>query len=466
MANSMNISRRSFLKTTSTGAAGLTVLGSEVIQAFSAQKVRSSWSNGMKINPEIENSRVVCCHNPAFFIDQSKATIANTFQKQNAAVDSNRVETDMDGMAIALSGKDNPQQAWATIFRKPANKEWNKVIVAIKLNVIYEPIMPRVAIVGKVCKELINLGVNPANISLYDACSNTYGNGKYNSYVGDGIPQGVTVANLSLNSVPTKNIDVGSKQIKCASLVLESDILVNIAVNKGHDQSDKGGFTLCMKNHTGTFIKSTGFMQNCPTLQEMIDEQKSEAVIGTGDPVRQQLCIVDSLWAAVKGPGNPADCLPARIAMGTFAPAVDILVVREIREKIMGAKHTESAISTILSSFDLTEEDLEWVEVPPYEPNSSKATVEKKSDNTFSLVIKRRGFKKTETRFSVPPNSILKIEILDFNGRNVRTLLNTSGVSEIEWDGLSDTGSKVKSGTYMICIHGNGFIRSQHVSIY
>lgn len=466
MANSMDISRRSFLKTTSTGAAGLTVLGSGVYSAFSAQKSRSSWSNGMKINPEIENNRVVCCHNPAFFIDQSKATVANTFQKQNAAVDSSRVETDMDGLAISLSGKDDPQQAWATIFRKPSNKEWNLVKVAIKLNVIYEPIMPRVAIVGKVCEELINLGVSPANISIYDACSNTYGNGKYNSYVGNGIPQGVTVANLSLYSVPTKSIAVGSKQIKCASLVLDSDILVNIAVNKGHDQADKGAFTLCMKNHTGTFIKSTGFMQNCPTLQEMIDEHKSEAVVGNGDPVRQQLCIVDSLWAAVKGPGNPADCIPARIAMGTFGPAVDILVTREIREKIMGASHTESAISTILSSFDFSEVELEWVEVPPYVPVSSKAATAKKSDNKFSVVINRKGLKKIETQFNVASHDISKIEILDFKGRTVRSLVNSSRLSKIEWNGKSDVGKRVKSGKYLIRIQGNGFTRSQQVSIY
>jgi hypothetical protein len=220
---------------------------------------------------------------------------------------------------------------------------------------------------------------------------------------------------------------------------LESDILVNIAVNKGHDQPDKGAFTLCMKNHTGTFIKSTGFMQNCPTLQEMIDEHKSEAVVGNGDPVRQQLCIVDSLWAAVKGPGTPADCIPARIAMGTFGPAVDILVTREIREKIMGARHTESAISTIQSSFDFSEEDLEWVEVPPYVPISTKSATAKKKDNKFSVVINRRGLEKIETQFIVPSNTISKIEVLDLRGRTVRSLVNSSSVSKIEWNGLSDS---------------------------
>lgn len=459
MSEEKNISRRSFLKSTGSGAAGLTVLGSGLNSVFSDQKKMSAWSNDLQINPEIKNTKVVCCHNPAFFTDETKAITANGFQKQNECVDTTRVETDMDGMAVALSGKNNPEQAWAAIFRRSSNKEWTQVKVAIKVNCIYEPIMPRIAIVGKVCKELIRLGVEPQNITIYDACHNAYGNGRYNSYVGTGIPQNVKVANQQASSAQTTNISVGSKTLKCSNIVLESDILVNCAVNKGHSFQQSSKFTLTMKNHTGSMKLS------CPSdIAELVNENKSDAILG-GDPVRQQLCIVDSLWAAVPGPLSPATHLPARIIMGTFGPAVDIAVVRNIREAIMNASHDNNGINTILTSFGLDEKDIEWVEVPPYDPISYKQATAKKSESNFSILISN-GLKKVETHFSIPSGTVSKVEILDLKGRTVCTLVNSLNAQSISWDGTTNTGSRVKSGTYLIRVSGKNFTRSQQVSIF
>lgn len=458
MSEKKNISRRSFLKSTGSGAAGLTVLGSGLNSVFSDQKKLSAWSNDLQINPEIENTKVVCCHNPAFFTDEKQAIIANDFEKQNKAVDTTRVETDMDGMAVALCGKNNPQQAWATIFRKPSNKEWTQVKVAIKVNCIYPPIMPRIAIVGKVCKELIRLGVEPQNITIYDACHNAYGNGKYNSYVGTGIPQGVKVANQEARNAQTTGITVGSKTLQCSNIVLESDILVNCAVNKGHSFLQSARFTLTMKNHTGSMKLS------CPSdIAELVNENKSEAILG-GDPVRQQLCIVDSLWAAVPGPLDAVTHFPARIIMGTFGPAVDIAVVRNIREKIMGAEHDNNGIKTILTSFGLDEKDIEWVEVPPYEPISYKQATTKKNESNFSVLI-NHGLNKVETHFNIPSGTVSKVEILDLKGRTVCTLANSLNAQSISWDGTTNTGSRVKSGTYLIRVNGKNFTRSQQVRI-
>jgi len=58
----------------------------------------------------------------------------------------------MDKMAMALAQKATANEAWATIFRKPAAKTWANVKVAIKAPGSF-------ATVNKICKELNRLGV-------------------------------------------------------------------------------------------------------------------------------------------------------------------------------------------------------------------------------------------------------------------------------------------------------------------
>ena len=454
-------SRRCFLKSAGIGAAGLTVVGSGMHSVFAASKGNLAWSDGMQVNPEIDNRIVVCCHDPQMFINEQQAGAADTFQKQNSVINTSRVEGNMDGMAIALSGKNSAQEAWATIFRKPSSKQWSEVKAAIKVNCIYTGIMPRIAIVGKVCKVLVQLGMNPANITIYDSCDGASGNGKYTPYTnGIDLPSEVVVSQERKNNNSTSPIPVGSSTLNCTNIVLNSDILINCAVNKGHSQEDKGGFTLSMKNHTGTLKFS------CPNLQEMIDENKSDAILG-GDPVRQQLCIVDSLWAAVRGPFDAPSHLPGRIAMGTFGPAVDISVARKIREEVMNARnHNNTAIQSILTSFSLTENELQWVDVPPFDPSPVKMNQVKKTGSEFSVIVRGGALHSTSAQFSIPSGTVSNIEILDLHGKVIRTLANTFHGTRAVWDGCSTTGAHVKSGTYIIRVSGSGFTRSQQVHVF
>jgi hypothetical protein len=55
--------------------------------------------------------------------------------------------------------------------------------------------MPRITIVGKVCPELVALGVPTGNITVYDTCSGAAGSGKYTPYIGNGLPEGTVVSN-------------------------------------------------------------------------------------------------------------------------------------------------------------------------------------------------------------------------------------------------------------------------------
>jgi DNA gyrase inhibitor GyrI len=178
-----DVTRRSFLKSATTGITGLSIAGSGIKSAIAGTKNSLAWSSGNQVNPQISNNLVVCCHDPEMFKNEQNAIVADTFHKQNDVVDTQRIETNMDGMAVTLSGKDNPDEAWSAIFRRPEEKQWNEVKSAIKVNCIYIGIMPRIVIVGKVCTELIKLGVQPSNITIYDACNeNGVGPGLSSSY--------------------------------------------------------------------------------------------------------------------------------------------------------------------------------------------------------------------------------------------------------------------------------------------
>lgn len=346
----MTVNRRSFLKKSLTGSVALTVGCAGLDKVVSPDSMGTVWADNFQVNPSIDNKKVVCCHDASMI---ENVDDASTFQKQNNAVVTTRTENNMDTMAKRLTGKSSADQAWTAIFRKPESKAWGNVKVAVKVNGINSRIMPRIAIVGKVCKELGKLGVAAGNITVYDACSGAAGSGKYTPYIGDGLPEGTVVSNGDRSGT----VQIGDTRYECTTVVTRCDILVNCAVNKGHG-STYGGFTMTMKNHTGTM------KFRCPSQRELIDENKSDLILG-GSPVRQQLCIVDSLWAAVPGPGDPSTHIPGRIVMGTFSPLVDVAVARKIREPVMGASHSDSAIENILAAFGYAESDLEWDEFSP-----------------------------------------------------------------------------------------------------
>jgi len=450
----MTVSRRSFLQKSAMGAASVTLgaSGMGVLQAATTKKL--AWSDGMQINPEINNTRIICCHDENMV--ESDGAGAASFTKKNGFVNADTVHNNMDQMAMQLAEKEDAASAWQTIFMKPSGKEWDAVKVAIKVNCIYSNMMPQVAIVGKVCEVLIERGVSASNITIYDACHNAYGNGKYNTFIGNGIPDGVVVSDVTNQG---EKVDVGSGQQTCAVVVLEADILVNCAINKGHGQ-DKGGFTLTMKNHTGTMKFS------CPSVQEMIDQNKSEAILGSGSPPRQQLCIVDCLWSAKPGPFADQTHFTQRIVMGTLGPLVDVAVARNIREPIMDATHNDSAIETMVSGFGYAESDIEWVEFTPDPSVASNGFTGKKTGSRIEITA-RNGSQSIE--ISLPPNAkSIQVAITDLNGRTLKCLnVEPAKTGRIVWDGKDERGRPAAAGRYAVLISaGTRKIARRMLSLY
>ena len=66
----------------------------------------------------------------------------------------------------------------------------------------------------------------------------------------------------------------------------------------------------------------------------------------------------------------------------------------------------------------------------------------------------------TEIKFSLPARGDVEITVYDIAGRKVRNLQSgefPAGVNSVRWDGTSDNGNSVSSGTYLVRLSGKGF---------
>ena len=383
MATNLPPKRRDFLKTAAAGAAGAMGISVLRFDKLFAQST-GGWVSGLQVNPAIDNKRVICCNDP----NMLTATPSNaTWASQNNAVNATVLASNMDQMAMQLAQKSTATEAWSTIFR--SSKPWTSTKVAIKTNAIQGNTgnHPRVAIIKKICDVFIDqLGVPAANIILYDA--NADASATYTTYASltDATKIRATVSKYaqSLGGMVPVTIAAATKSISAPADLVNGviDILVDICTLKVHSGPGTsygfGSCSLCMKGHLGTFINqgtdaspsSTGLH----VLEAIFNINKHAAILG-GNPVRQQLCIVDGLLA---NGGNSAiwSVRANRIVMGTFAPIVDYFAATKLllNSTIMaagpmpalGVTNANTLLPQFLTSFGYAATDaLQWVECTP-----------------------------------------------------------------------------------------------------
>jgi hypothetical protein len=324
--------RRNFLKIA--GAGSVYILAHNAISCSrKGELIKESpgWKNGMQINPNIDNLRVVCCHDESMLTGDPDSWKPAAL---NAPVVREQVHKNLDQMAKSLAQVPDATSAWRIIFQKPQNKQWQNVKVAIKVNAIRKN-NPRFAVVEKICNALHGLGIPYENIIIYDAISDA--SKPYTEAVGKELPDKVIVSKKGEALGGWTEVYVPrpkERMVKCVKDIAEGeiDILVNIAVHKGV-REEFGGVSLCMKNNAGTIWPKP--LHHGGGLDYLLAYNQSQAILG-GTPVRQQLCLVDSLWA---GPWGVPDKRLSRLVMGTFAPAVDYITAKRIREPLFKAEH-------------------------------------------------------------------------------------------------------------------------------
>jgi len=325
-------------------------------------KARASWARKTLIHPNVDNLRVVGVTDPS--MTRSVQTNCD-WLRQDELVVAPKVWENMDKLACGLVDTRNVEQAWQTIFVKPPRKPWSEAVVAVKTNHIAQQ-HTRSAVMSKVCRVMTDiLGVKPANIHIYDGC---HGGDIMDDTPFKDLPEGTRIENrwggINTPTMVPKPWEDGEGTSKCIEHLVNDtvDILVNISMSKGHSRT-YGGFTMTMKNHFGTFSPSPG--HGSQPLEYLLGLNQTREILGPMDKKtgtvlypRQQLCIVDALWASRSGPGGNPSHQPNFIAMGVTSPVVDYVVATGFRKAKMGWSINMDAAERFLSEFGYRESDL------------------------------------------------------------------------------------------------------------
>jgi len=351
------ITRRGFIKKTMIMGGAITGFPTVFIP-----KARASWARQTIIHPNIDDLRVVGVTDPLM---TSGVEPRAGWTRQNELVVTDMVWENMDKLASTLAKTRNPKEAWQAIFVKPPRKSWSDTVVAIKTNNISRQ-HTRSAVMAKICHTLTDvIGVKPRNIHIYDAI---HGKRMGSSTPFAGLPEGCRIEDKwggirRYTAVPEPWTNPEGRA-RCLDHLVDGsvDILINIAMCKGHS-SRFGGFTMTMKNHFGTFLPSHGHdrggqdyllaINQTPEILGPMDKRTGKVLYP-----RQQLCLVDALWASKGGPGGNPGAQPNFLAMGVMSPVVDYLVATRFRGEKMGWKPNEKATRRMLTDFGLSEDDL------------------------------------------------------------------------------------------------------------
>ncbi|MFC1866728.1 DUF362 domain-containing protein [Thermodesulfobacteriota bacterium] len=353
----IEINRRRFIKKSLVMGAALTAFPSALATKGMAKDIKR-----VVLHPNVDNLRVVGITDAAMTRDHGPNS---SWERQNELVVPKAVWDNVDRLACGLTETGNPVEAWRTIFIKPPGKSWSDTVVAIKTNNIAQQ-HTRSAVMAKICHTLTNvLGVKPQNIFIYDAC---HGKRMSKSTPFSGLPDGCRIENQWGGSItetavpePWRN---GKEKSECLKHLVDGsvDILINIAMCKGHS-SKFGGFTMTMKNHFGTFSPQPGHERG--SLDYLIAINKTPEILGEKDRrtgkvlfPRQQLCIVDALWASKRGPGGNPTHQPNYLAMGVLSPVVDYQMATRFRGEKMGWKPNIKAARRMLTEFGYHENEL------------------------------------------------------------------------------------------------------------
>lgn len=353
------LTRREFIKNTV-----ITGLGITAFPMVFVPKARAHWALRTRVHPNVDNLCVVGITDPKMTRRVEK--IPQSWARQEKLVNNEVVRKNLDKMACSLVSENDPEIAWRAIFVKPPFKSWKDTVIAIKTNCLGRQ-HTHSAIMAKLCHVLTDiLGVDPYNINIYDArhgmsmCATPF----------QGLPEGVNLAGYwdgitASTSVPSP---WQGKQSNCLGPLVYGtvDILINISMCKGHSPLF-GNFTMTMKNHFGTFAPSHGHGGGQSGLDYLLAINQTPEILGkmdakTGNVLypRQQLCLVDSLWASEAGPWMGPSHQPNFLAMGVFSPVVDYLVATQFRGQKMGWPPNMDATFRMLSAFGYSENDLPY----------------------------------------------------------------------------------------------------------
>ncbi|MFP4058649.1 MAG: DUF362 domain-containing protein [Candidatus Brocadiia bacterium] len=242
-------------------------------------------------------------------------------------VDAEIAQKLVDQAVMTLAGKDDIVAAWRT-FVDPKEK------VAVKFNGLFRNATSHPEVVDAVTKRLVEAGVDPANIVVYDRDEKAF-----------------RTANIAMNrdgdgprAIPTgkdygPDVKAGPVGTKISNILHRADALVNLSVLKTHQLA---GISAALKNHLGTVPNAWNLHKG--------DEKNPKSCLYVADlnaldPIRKKtrICICEGLYALYHG--GPRYSPPHRWDYGGVLAATDPVALDTTAAEIIKAKRREKGMS-------------------------------------------------------------------------------------------------------------------------
>jgi len=213
--------------------------------------------------------------------DKSKKVI------QGRQVDAAIVQKLVDQAVMAVAGKDDVAKAWAT-YVSPKDK------VAVKFNGLFANGSTHPEVVHAVVKGIIQAGVEPGNIVVYDRDNRALKTAGLEFSDGAGKPRIVGTEKQFRKTIAQcygPEVKAGPVATRITKLLLDADVLINLPIMKTHVLA---GITGALKNHLGTVPNAKDFHR---------DTCLYAADISALPPVKSKtrICICDALYGLYHG---------------------------------------------------------------------------------------------------------------------------------------------------------------------
>jgi len=383
------------------------------------------------------------------------------------SVNSITIQSIVEAGIKSLTQQENMSDAWKTIL-PGVNKN---SVIAIKVNCINGALSTHPEVTYAVANTLTQMDFDGTlypenNIIIFDRTNwELESNGGYTINTSNsGIRCFGTNSNGVGYSSQSYNVN-GSNQYISRIVTDIADYLINISVLKNHGGA---GVTLCLKNHYGT-CDDPGAIHgnNCdpfiPALNALPPIKE-----------KQKLNICDALLGVkAGGPGGSPQFTANKIIFSQDIVAVDYIGRQILADNgcrtINRAHHVDTAASSYgLGTNDPNQMDVVNITNPTANINTDEGNASAPESYVLEQNFPNPFNSHTQIRFYVDRPQAVRLEIYDYTGHYVTTLMSgqvNDGWHQVHWDGLNAANKPMASGIYLCQLKADDYKKSIIMSL-
>lgn len=218
------------------------------------------------------------------------AAIKQSGGKDNADLNGQVVEQMLKKGVRKLTGTNSTEEAWRSIIPNPTKK------VAIKINCQTTAIYTKSKVVNAIINCLVDRGVSPSNIVIYDLRDNAFDYAGFSKNLQSGIKIGTNeelggYSLLSWFDNPLRKPRIRFCKVLAGEGEYGCDYLINVPVLKALD--GWSGVSLSMKNHYGSISNPAALHSS---IHDKIAQLNAHSIIQE----KTRLIVVDGIFAQYK----------------------------------------------------------------------------------------------------------------------------------------------------------------------